>query len=145
MGIFVWFPYESTSPQDCNLVNTLDIVGSYPIEESFNRSPEFFVAVAGLAGGHHIASRAFPSPRQAGMSIYLLKLNQANQAQRLHSGLPRTVASKGAFDKPGNYARQSNRREIIKSWHLTAASVPRLARHESPLPNEMNSIHFATR
>ena len=34
------------------------------IQESFYRSAEFFVAVAGLAGGHHIASRALPSPRQ---------------------------------------------------------------------------------
>jgi hypothetical protein len=42
----------------------------------------------------------------SGMSIYLLKLNPANQDQRLHSGL---------------------------------------ARHESPLPNEINSIHFPTR
>ena len=117
MGIFVWFPYESTSPQDCNSVITPAIVGSDLIEESFNRSPEFFVAVAGLAGGHHIASRALPSPRQAGMSIYLLELNPGNQDQRPHSGLPRTVASKRAFDKPGSYALKSNRREIIKSWH----------------------------
>ncbi len=36
----------------------------YPIEDGFHRGAEFFVAVAGLAGGYHIASRAFPSPRQ---------------------------------------------------------------------------------
>jgi hypothetical protein len=64
MGISAWFPYESTSPRDSNLVITPAIVGSYLIKEGFHRCAEFFVTVAGLAGRHHIASHAFPSPSQ---------------------------------------------------------------------------------
>lgn len=42
----------------------LPIFVTYLIQEGFDRGAEFFVAIAGLAGRHHIASRAFPSPRQ---------------------------------------------------------------------------------
>jgi hypothetical protein len=69
------------------------------------------------------------------------RISPAIQEQPLRSGLPHTVAFKGAFHKHGNYALQSeeNQEEVA----LTAASVPSLERHESPIPDKFPSLSLS--
>ena len=96
---------------------------------------------------------------RSGMSIYLLQCTESKKLSSnrrngyvsatpdLRSGsgaratfgeLPRPVAFKGTFDKPGNYALQSEDHQAEVA--LTAASIPSLSRHESPIPDKFPSL-----
>ncbi len=145
MGIFVWFPYESISPRDCNLVNTLDIVDSYLIEEGFYRGAEFFCGGCrpDRPAPHCLSCFSLPAP---GRHEYLLTGIEPGEPGptatfgpsthcRFQRGIRQTWELRAEIQSEGNH----------KELALTVASVPSLARHESPLPNEMNSIHFPTR